>query len=160
MFLLRNRFSSAAFASALLAGLASVGCSQHDYVSDQRDQRAVVQQLEQHYPKSSRLRTILEEQTKYSAGADRVKFLAAHSIALDLSADGLPDGTAIRLFKTRWQINPFLAEEMQGWAVNLAIIYAQGQAKDRLAYGVGESFSVVSGALSPVGTTPLSAPRP
>jgi hypothetical protein len=160
-FLLRNRFNTAAVASALLVGLASAGCgTQRDYIHDQREQAAIVQQLEERYPASSRLRAILEEQKEYSGDADRVKFLVARGIDLELSADGLPDAAVIRLFKNRWQINPFLTAGTQSWALNLAIAYAQGQDKERLPYGIGESFAVGNRVLSPVGSIPLAAPQP
>jgi hypothetical protein len=120
---------------------------------------AVVQQLEQRYPASSRLRAILEEQKKYSVEADRVKFLAARGIELELSADSLPDSAVIRLFKNRWQINPFLPAGTQSWALNLTIEYAQEQDKDGLPYGIGESFAVGNRVLSPVGNIPMAAPQ-
>ena len=158
---LRNRFRGAAVASALLLGLASAGCgTQRDYIRDQRDQDDAVQQLEQRYPGSARLRVILEDQKKYSAEADRAKFLVVHGIDLELSADNLPDGAIIRLFKNRWQINPFLDTGAQSWALNLAVQYAQGQEKDGLPYGVGESFAVSGRVLSPIGRIPLVAPQP
>jgi hypothetical protein len=150
---LRNRFISAALAGSAAIGLA-FACSGCDSGKDDRqEQRDAIQLLEQRYSDSPRIRAILEEQKSYSAEADGMKFLIDNGIRLDLSADGLPDGAVIRLFKDRWQINPLLPESTQAWAIYQAANYARGQAKDGLPYGVGESFAIVTGALSPVGTT-------
>jgi len=163
-FLLRNRFNSAVLASALLVGFGSAGCgvrSESEYIQDQRQQDAIIQQLEQRYPESSRLRTILEEQKKYyGTDAKLLELLADRGIDLDLSADGLPNGAVIRLFKNHWQINPFLTADMQAWAVHLALEYAVEQTRDGLPYGVGESFTVGNRVLLPVGNPPVPPPHP
>src|SRR5258708_6330569 len=148
---LRNRFIGAALAGSAVLGLAFAcgGCD--DNVKDDRqEQQDAIQILEQRYPDSPRIRAILEEQKSYSAKPGGMKFLIDNGIRMDLSADGLPDGAVIRLFKDRWQINPSVPEYTQAWAVKLTLDYAEGQARDGLPYGIGESFAV-NRALLPVG---------
>ena len=154
---LRNYFAGTALAGALLFGLASTGCNNSNYEDRQHEQDAAIQQLEQRNARSPRLRTIIEAQRKYETGASVLQFLVTNEIRLELSADNLPDGAVIRLFKDRWQINPFVPSYTQSWAVYKATDYAEAQAREGLPWGVGESFSIPGGTLSPVGNIPLPA---
>ena len=157
---LRKRFNRAAIAGTLLFGLICAGCGAPNLRTDQRQERdAIIQQLEQAYPNSPRIRAILEDQKTYTASTTGEEFLRAQGIRLQLSADGLPDGAVIRLFKDHWQINPFVSEDTQALAVYWALEYVQGQARDGLPYGDGESFAIISRLLAPVGNVPTSMPR-
>jgi|SRR6266850_2526837 len=148
---LRNPFIAAALAGSAVIGIAlACGGCENGGKDDRQEQRDAIQLLEQRYPDSPRIRAILEEQKSYSAERGGMKFLIDNGIRLDLSTDGLPDGAVIRLFKDRWQINPSVPEYTQAWAVKLTLDYAEGQARDGLPYGIGESFAV-NRALLPVG---------
>lgn len=159
-----KRFAAAALAGALTIGfgLACAGCSRGkatDWRSEEAQQNTAIQKLEASYPTNTRMQEILEDQKNYTIDAERVDFLISNKIALDISSAGLPQGAAIRLFEHRWQINPFLTAGQQGWALNCAIVYAQGQAKDGMPFGMGESFSVVGGSFSPIGQIPAEQQR-
>jgi hypothetical protein len=154
-----KRFAAATLTGALAVGfgLTCAGCNGNG-PDPQQVRDDAVQQLEQRYPGSPRIRAILEDQKNDSNDPSEEKFLLEQGIRLELSADGLPDGAIIRLFKDRWQINPFAPGYVQAWAVHLAIEYAEGQAKDGLPYGVGESFAV-NRMLLPVGQATAKTPK-
>jgi|SRR5579859_472086 len=157
---LRNSFIGAALAGSAVIGLALAcgGCDNRGK-DDRQEQRDAIQLLEQRYPDSPRIRAILEQQEVFSSNPKSMKFLIDNGIRLDLSPDGLPDGAVIQLFKDHWQINAMLPAHTQAWAVHQAADYSQGQLRDGLPFGAGESFAIVSGALSPVGT-PREVVRP
>lgn len=153
---LRPHFSRAALAGilfngTLFAALWCLGRVPDKYDGDIQKQNANIRELQQDYSDRPRLQHILGLQRKYEGG-DRLSagFLLENHIRLALSANGLPDGAAIGLFNSCWQINPLLDPDTQAVAVNLAIQYARAQGKDGLPYGVGESFSVGRMGLVPV----------
>jgi hypothetical protein len=159
--ILKSSFNRVAIMGLFLAGVAGVGCQEDPNYTRHKQDAAIIQQLEQHYVSTPRLKEIVHEQSNmYPMDRDGLTFFVSHNIQLVLSAEGLPNGAAIRLFKDHWQINPYMTLSDQAWTVDLAMAYANGQAKDSSPFGLGESFALGRGTLTPIGSAPATSPQP
>jgi hypothetical protein len=161
MFTMNGKLKKIALSLTLAFTLVAGGCGGSADSNTTQKQRSSVDVLEQSYHNSPRLHRIVEDEQffKDDAGRFLLDVLVSNHIDLEISSDGLPEGAAIRLFKNRWQINPFLSEGEQDRAVDLALTYVHDQIRDGLPYGVGESFTLSGPSLSSIGPIPGTKPE-
>ncbi len=76
-----------------------------------------------------------------------LKIMAARNILPVLSAEGLSADVVVQILNSEVHINPNLDAKTQSLALTLATHYIDGQARDQIAYGYGENFTLGDGRL-------------
>lgn len=126
------------FAALAFVATGAVGCAQ------QHDEGAATRVAEAsahfNHGDSTRLDAILQQNANHEPFLEALDYLSQNGMAIDISAQGMSAGSAVRVFKDRIQVNPFMTVNLQDSLIESVVTYIQGQVRDRQPYGVGESF--------------------